>query len=319
MRIFKLLNKLKMKIMLRKKVFLALAIATTLFASCSQDENLPNVAVQDRKSEIYKFKLQSDQLVGDGVQETLSSLHAYAYASSTDANNGTLLKAFDNISIDAPNNNGFSLQLPATGNKKFYFLANTSSLTTPVITTESSIRDAVVVSTGSASATMFYSKEMDQAIESGNTSPITVKLIRGVARIDVNAGEDANVEIQKITYTGGSDRTYAFLKSDASTPSTGVKGVNYEYEFSTPLKGIETTGNLKEGVFYVYENGTNKATIFIELLYNGSPMRVQKEMPKLNRNTKYTVKLVEIGQQITGTVEIAPWADGGDIPVNPTK
>lgn len=301
--------------MLRKKEFVALAIAVTLFASCAEEESFSSAAELDGKSEFYKFSLQSDQLSGDGSSEILSSLHAYAY-SSNEAGNGALLKVFENLSIKAENNYAFTLQLPATGKKKLYFLANTSPLSTS-LSNESNLREAVIISSGSSSADMFYSAEVS-ALEGGSDATIAVKLIRGVARIDVNAGDDVNMAINKITYFGGADRAYVLQKSDFSAPTASTTGVNYEYQFNPALEG-GGKNSIKENVFYVYENGTTEASIIIDGIYNGAPVSITQKLPALKRNSKYTVKLVQMGQQIQGTVEIAPWDDGGEIPVNPVK
>lgn len=292
--------------MKKQNLLLTMAFGA-LCASCTLNEEFPSDSPKAEMSP-YSFNLYTRTADGN-VEDSgeLTSLHAYAYG------DGEFLSYFD---ISNYTTGSFQLNLPEKGDKKIYFLANHTKLAglsdNP---SESQLQEQVHVAENSSdSAPLFLSGNASVAA-TGTTTDIT--LTRSVARIDLNAGEDPLMSITGVEISGTADRTYIFGRSDYNIPAE-AESVTYTKTLTTALQGQADGASKQEGVFYVYENGTQPTKVTITGTYNGIATQVEATCPaNMKRNFIYTVKLGKVGQEITGTIVIAPWEDGGTIDAVP--
>lgn len=287
-----------------KNLLTALALAGTLCISCSQDDSFSSTPSEKTENDLFKFNLLTGYSGAEGGGHTVSSLHAYAFSE------GNYLKKFENIDVSA---NNFQLSLPADKQKTLYFLADHTAL----IVNGSTFSESILLTSVSSAAptppdVFLYAKA------SAGTTPTEradISLIRGVARIDINPGTDANMSIDSIQFAGGADRTYLFSGTPANIPADAT-GVVYKKKFAPPLAGgVGPTDNTE--VFYVYENGAKEVNITIYGKYNGIDVEVTAKAPSMARNHIYTIKLQGVGQIIVGDIDIKPWEDGDDIIATP--
>lgn len=288
-----------------KNLLTVLALAGTLCTSCSQDDSFSPTPSEKTENDLFKFNLLTGYSGTEGGGHTVSSLHAYAFSE------GNYLKKFENIDVSA---NNFQLSLPADKPKNLFFLADHMPLT---INEESTFSEsALLASVSSAALTppdVYLYAKASVGITANERADIS--LIRGVARIDINPGTDANMSIDSIQFAGGADRTYLFSDTPANIPADAT-GVVYKKKFGTPLAGgVGPTDNTE--VFYVYENGAKEVNITIYGKYNGIDVEVTAKAPSMARNHIYTIKLQGVGQIIVGDIDIKPWEDGDDIIATP--
>lgn len=290
--------------MKKQNLLIAMAFGA-LCASCTFNEEYSTDSPKEAAG-AYPFNLYSRAANGDltGASD-LTSLHAYAFG------DGTYLRSFDVLNYT---NGNFQLDLPNKGDKKIYFVANHTKLAGLDDVSESELQEQVYISAKDLASAPLFLSGAASVTASGSSTDIT--LTRSVARIDLNAGEDPLMMITDVEISGTADRAYIFGHSDYSIP-TASETVTYTHTLDTPLSG-QTGGNTKEGVFYVYENGDRPAKVIITGTYNGIATQVEATCPaRLKRNYVYTVKLGKVGQEITGTIIIAPWESGGDIDAVP--
>ena len=285
-------------------LLIALAFAGTFCISCTQDDSFSTPSQETAGENLFKFSLPTRS--GDKAGGIVSSLHAYAFSE------GNYLRKFENINVTTDN---FQLSLPADKQKKLFFLANHTPLT---INNESTFSEAEALKSVSSAATATPPEVSLYAKVSAGTSTtenVDISLIRGVARIDINPGTDNKMSIDSIGFTGGADRTYLFSDTPADIPADAA-GVVYKKKYDTPLAGGAVTIE-KQEVFYVYENGSKEANITVYGKYNGIDIEVKAKAPSMTRNKIYTIKLQNVGQVISGTIDITPWGTGDDIIATP--
>lgn len=132
-----------------------------------------------------------------------------------------------------------------------------------------------------------------------DNSVYNIPLSIGEAQIDMDATSSDLLRISNIQIENVSASTLLFPQQHATSSATKI---TREYKFDTPVTGKQ------ENIFRIYESDT--PVIFnIGGEYNGIPIFFKATLPQISRNTKYTLKIMNAGAEVTGFFSINTWLE----------
>lgn len=282
-------------------LLIATLLSSLTLSSCSEDTQLPDIG-NTQEWQLQTFKLSSLQGSQPEDDLVITSLNAYLFV------DGTLQRIYNDIVPQQSNNYNlnvawnstlyFAVNLPETSGLKSLTEGVTSLDTFLHLTTETSVQD---------DATMFYTGlcKVPEYINA-NQIELNVPLLRSVARFDLDTTFDPQIRVKRIEVAETSIHTTIFPQS---APLSSQEKKEYLLKYDA---AIGTT----ENILQVYESNTPvNVTVYAD--YLGTSTIVRMSVPQLKRNFKYTIELKGLGANITGTLQVLPWGDGGTIDTLP--
>ena len=262
---------------------------TVLLILCSCSGSSDDIKVNDpvRYSVIMKGMSFSDSSSAD---EEVSEVTAFQFS------DGLLYRE----QILNPDQNGRA-EISILADTRMYFIANASLDAQEKVTEEVDFSKSVIESMpGENSAPCFLSavEELKAADETGNRET-TVAMKHGVARIDLNIASDDKILINEITIDDAPAATYAFVEKSKVSDNT----VSYKKQYSPAFNGKDIAA------FYIFES-TRPVTATLRGTYNDIPVRINIEIPVVDRNKVYELEVVNIGAKLEGIFEIKDWEEG---------
>lgn len=286
-------------------LLLSMTLIITALSSCMVDQNLQSEEEETKANEkqvTFRMNLSSEaNKQPEGSK--LSSLIAYHFL------NGVLQKIDRNISVA---DNNFALYV--AGGYTVYFLVNqseTEELKALVngVSTESSFLTLRSVATEDQNPPQFFSGSYQFPSELTNLSLANLNMYRNLACLDLDTSRDTQINVSRIVITDASANSTLFPGKQLSAPSTQKVTYNKVYD-----PAITST----EGIQYLYESSTPvKVTVYATL--HGMPNIVELSIPQIKRNFRYNVKLVGVGSNITGQLQIVPWETGDNATASPDE
>lgn len=267
--------------------------------SCAESESLKESTEpieQQFRLSIKSFGIETSEL---------TNVNAYLFLE------GTLVSISTNLPLVES-----TATLNAPLNTQIYFLAGLSTLPTSLNsleidkTSQSTFLSLCANSLTEAQAgsgTLFYTGYYEGS-KSADKTAHEIKMIRSVARLDLDTSSDPlikinsiivkNVPLSSVLFTGGSavanNITLGTVEKKFDTPASGqIEGIMYLFESSSPLSFIL--------------HGT----------YGGEPIKVDVSVPSVQRNTAYTLEIKNIGSTVSGSISIKPWEVGGVVEGKP--
>lgn len=139
----------------------------------------------------------------------------------------------------------------------------------------------------------FYTGSMERTESSSYSIPLSI----GEARIDLDATSSDLLRIKNVRIENGAATTLLFPQGKLSGSASKVEQTQ---EFNPPVEGR------KENIFRIYESDTT--VIFnVKGEYDGIPVEFKASLPQVIRNTKYTLKVLKAGAQMTGFFSVDQW------------
>lgn len=139
----------------------------------------------------------------------------------------------------------------------------------------------------------FYTGSLLRTDNSAYRIPLSI----GVAQIDMDATSSDLLRISSIHIENVPASTLLFSQEH---PASSTSKVARTYEFTPPA------GGKKENIFRIYESNT--PVIFsVEGEYDGIPLSFKASLPQVSRNTKYTLKVMNAGTEVTVFFSIDEW------------
>lgn len=140
----------------------------------------------------------------------------------------------------------------------------------------------------------------------GSRTDIPVVLQHGVARLDLNTTADSKTKITEIVVEDAPLETCPFDENRRASDKT----VRYEKTLPDDFNGFE------EEIFRIFES-PKPVHVALRGTYDGVPIRLQIEIPAIERNKIYTVAVLNAGATVEGIFEIKPWEEGGTVTGKP--
>lgn len=151
--------------------------------------------------------------------------------------------------------------------------------------------------------TEFYTGSLRRTEESVYNIPLSI----GEAQIDLDATSSDLLRIKSIRMENTSATTLIFPQEN---PVGSISKVTQTQEFDPPADGK------KENIFRVYESDT-PVTFNVEGEYDGIPLSFAASLPQIRRNTKYTLKVMKSGAEMTGFFHIDEWLQTDTVNTGP--
>lgn len=281
------------------RLFIAAFIAGMLPSSCISEGDCPE------KESIYNFQIQIPSLAGSGSNEDkdiISNLDAYVFSKE-----GRNIQHITNVKVSQEGM--IRLTLGATEIGSIYFLANYPETLGNEVVTENELINRSTVPEVMSPDNYFLTSVYTPPVANGNSGEKLV-FTRSVSRIDLDMGDNELLEIDSVTIGNVADRTYLFPRSGHSIPENAELTTFSKKFTSSPGRSTE---EIRKGIFYVYENGTNTASISVYGRFNGVKHQIDLTIPDINRNYLYTIILNPVGQTIEGIIKIQDWQEGDEI------
>lgn len=152
-------------------------------------------------------------------------------------------------------------------------------------------------STGSAPD--FYWAKITESDVPASASALAVEMRHGTARIDLDAGADADTKISGVRLVGAPAETFPFDAGEKASDAT----VDYLKEFDTPYGGGVTV------LFNIFESSA-PVTLHISGTYKDFPIAMDVTIPRVVRNKVYTVRVLAAGSTHRVTFTAAEWEEG---------
>lgn len=188
----------------------------------------------------------------------------------------------------------FRLQVPKDA-RIFFFSGETEPAELAAVETGRTTQDEFleIRTEDSDSPVEFYTGSLLRTDNSTYHIPLSI----GEAQIDMDATSSDLLHISSIRIENVSASTLLFPKEH---PSSSTSKVSQTHQFSPPASGR------KENISRIYESDT--PVIFnVEGEYNGIPISFKASLPQVLRNTKYTLKIMNAGIEVTGFFSMNEW------------
>ena len=96
--------------------------------------------------------------------------------------------------------------------------------------------------------------------------------------------------------------TYLFIENTAASDKT----VSYLKKFDPAFSGEQ------QGIFRIFES-TRPVHIILRGTYDEIPIRLEMQLPSIERNKIYELSVLNVGATVEGIFEIKPWEEGETI------
>lgn len=211
-----------------------------------------------------------------------------------------------------PNAEG-EISISASGGSKLYFLCGIPlSLSSETISEENFRQIAVGWDLHDNSAPEFMTAVVDLGggetvgTRAGGDGRTLVELKRSVARIDLGKPTDERIRIREIVIEDAPAAIYPFLEGTPVSEET----VSYRKVFETSV------GDKQEALFRIFES---PRPVHLTVLgsYGDVPLRLNMELPTVERNKVYELEVHNAGSTVEGTIQIKPWDEGGTVVGSP--
>lgn len=281
--------------------FFKLSLLLLTLVSCSDSKNLE---IDDNDNRQDQCTLTFRGLSFSGSSSSTENIGEVAVFQFTDG----LLYRHNAIT---PADNG-KAEISIVGDTRLYCISGAGLQADDNVTEEADFSKSIIESPdGAASAPVFLSA-VTEVKAAGNTNlqtraqQATLEMKRGVARIDLDSHFDSKVLINEITVENAPAATYAFIDNEDATDHT----ISYSKTYSEPFNGID------EGVFHVF--GSRKpVNITVRGSYDGVPVRLNVEIPAVERNRIYIVEILNAGATLEGIFSVKDWEEGGSVTGKP--
>lgn len=277
------------------KIYLINLIFALSIVSCSQTDELYN----ENAANVLTFQITSNQANVSQDSETIYSLSAYLFRE------GVLRKQYDNINPD--DNMRFSLPILSEANLKIYFLAN-ATINASHIPVEGSTLESNFLAMTSSVLKSAHKEEEIPFFSAGyslnrDLTSLSISLVRATARIDIDASSSELLVVDSIV--AGTFPAQSYLIKNGGKFPEGIS-MTKRLKFETPVSGIQND------VMRVYE-GTSLATTDVYVRYDGIPSVIHLNLPTIQRNHIYTIKLYKQGASLGSSVNVAQWEEGDSV------
>lgn len=271
-----------------------LGLFMSMLWSCSDTQNEVTVDDPVRYSVVMKGMSFSDESSED---EGLSEVTVFQFG------DGVLYKE----ECVSPDNEGRA-DMFVVGDTRMYCVANASLDAQEKVTQESDFSKSVIASVdGENSAPCFLSAVKEIYAQSdADSREITVELKHGVARFDLNTSADDKILISEVTIDDAPAETYIFAEKTRVSDNT----VSYVKKYAPAFNGKDA------GAFYVFES-TQPVTATIRGTYNEIPVRIQIEIPVVERNKVYELEVLNAGSTLEGVFVVKDWEEGETVTGKP--
>lgn len=219
---------------------------------------------------------------------------------------GIFRQMFSDIHPDG--NKSFTLNIPHTNGQQIYFLsglpANTEGTLQPGVTKEETFLSQSVGLSGEGETMTAYSfLSAALAINDNSNAAVSVPLIRGTARLDIDAGDGVSLIVDSLQAESFASRSYLMPREGCYR---GENNRSWRKTFDTPPVGLQTD------VWRMYESEM-PATINFYVRVNNTPYNIPVVLPAIRRNYTYTIRLHPQGTSFEGTVDTTPWENGNEV------
>lgn len=141
----------------------------------------------------------------------------------------------------------------------------------------------------------FYTGDLTRTDDSAYNIPLTI----GEAQIDLDVTSSKLLHINNIRIENASASTLLFLQE---SPKSLTPKMDQTQEFNPPVKGK------KENILRIYESDT-PVSFSVNGEYDGVPLSFRTSLPQVLRNTKYTLKVMNSGAEMTGFFSVDQWSE----------
>lgn len=256
---------------------------------------------EQHKTENLTVNVQLATLSTEAAENELDDVSVYLFS------DGRLKGTQNEVRL----NHGEPCRIPLTYSEgdHLYFVSQTGKVMTSVPESEAEFCKVQGRAYEEESVPVFVTG----GISLSKTKPNTVKLVRGVARIDLNiAGE--NISVKRVELHDMATQGYLFGQEGGTIPEVASRGTLVADHADQPLTGLST------GVFYVYEQQAEKmqkSKVHLTYQMDGQEHTVEAELPQtLQRNKIYTLNLIR-KQNVDLSVAVTPWGKGEETDLSP--
>ena len=288
-------------ISLKIKAVIVLSAALMLGA-CSTDKSIP----QEEEPEWIpqKFQVNLQKINASDENPAITSLNAYVFV------NNTLQKIFKSLAEEQAG----TYSLYATSGSTIYFLANASE-TSGLQSVKEGVTDLASflelrsrTITANTAPELFFSGSCSITTSTDPNTALKVPLVRNQAQLDLDTSRDENIKVTRIVINGASAASTLF---SGDVPSSTTEKIVYDLPYDPAISS-------QTNIWQLYESNT-PLTISVYANYKDIPTVVNLSLPEVKRNFKYTIELKGVGTNITGSLQIVPWQDGGIIDADPDQ
>lgn len=307
-----------------KKNFLwmALALMTTVFASCSSEDEVFDGATPNAKGQIT-FALPTNQgpktyVVGNDDENKVNVPTMAIFMTDGTTVDKTYVGSDIVAGTNAASNATATITLDdaVTGTKTFYFAANATSAqlagvvdgTTTVAELTAMLTDVQAANIDAASGLPMTAK----ANASIASPQVTVKLKRSVARFDVdNDAATSKVTIKTIKVSDARTQGFVFAQENASFATTAATGNLTDINFAA-LTGANTGANAS--VFYLYPTNIAGGETSVQLIteVGGVEKIFNVKAATIEANKRYTLKVKDLNK-LEFELVVEDWDEGNDL------
>lgn len=149
----------------------------------------------------------------------------------------------------------------------------------------------------------FYTGSLQRTEASVYNIPLSI----GEAQIDLDATSSDLLRIKNISMENAPATTLLFPQEH---PAGSTPKVTRTETFNPPAEGK------KENIFRVYESNA-PVTFNVEGEYDGIPLSFKASLPEVRRNTKYTLKVMNSGAEMTGVFSTDVWSQTNTVNTGP--
>lgn len=240
---------------------------------------------------------------------------------------GTLEKAYTNLLTKewTPQNvdEGKKIILkdvPTTGGKTLYIIANAAQATSLADVTENTTKDdfkalLAVNATGNLECPLLMFKEVEIAAEgwTDNVAQVSAVLERAAARIDLRVNDESGFTPEKITLAGANNSSYVIASTAASGTPISLKGTvkasdNAEEGYKLyPQLFYLYSANSTEGMYLLLEGTQKSGAKTADAIYK-KPLS-EMEFSQIEHNTCYTITI----DDVDGVPIVAGGSIGGGV------
>lgn len=262
---------------------------------------MPVLSSNDYTQPVRLYRLGIDYPFQLKIPEfAMNSPQCHVYTFSKDC---LLLESYEDI--DYSREGRFTIPLDVEVRNLYMLLNNDPFVLFGVDVTENNIANTIQISSVESEPELFMSG-IKRIISINPTCEFEeFPVVYGLARIDLNPGNDERLSVDGMEISGCPDRSYVFGKVDGAIPVTSSP-VIYKKEFSPSIK----KGNFLKDAFHVYESGIKPVEVTVYYTYDGIESKTVIPIKTLKRNHIYTIELSNLNHDVTGELHIKKWMDG---------